>query len=338
VIELQNKSILVTGGAGFIGSHLVDALLAQEARTVVVVDNLFLGSVENLSEALKSGRVYFHREDATDLFMMDHILARHGVEVVFNLATKALLYSFENPEGAFAVNVDLVRTLLYLQRKGAFKTLIHCSSSEAYGTAQIFPMDESHPYAPATPYAAGKAAADLMALSYAHTFGAEVSIIRPFNNYGPRQNKDRGLEAVIPLTAARLLRGERPVICGDGRQTRDFIYVEDTVRGLLAACAVSASRGQVINLASGKEISIAEVIGSVCDYFGYHGEIEYREARPADVRRHRGDIRRAQEILGFEPVVGFEEGLKKTLDWYVHGLTTDFQTSLNRGPARNSNG
>ncbi|MGH7494491.1 MAG: dTDP-glucose 4,6-dehydratase [bacterium] len=317
---MKNKSILVTGGAGFIGSHLVDALLAQEARAVVVVDNLFLGSVENLSEAMKSGRVYFHREDATDMFMMDHVLAKHGVEVVFNLATKALLYSFENPEGAFSVNVDLARTLLYLQRKGVFQTLIHCSSSEAYGTAQAFPMDETHPYAPATPYAAGKAAADLMLLSYAHTFGTEVSIIRPFNNYGPRQNKDRGLEAVIPLTAARLLRGEKPVIFGDGLQTRDFIYVEDTVRGLLAAYAAPASRGQVINLASGKEISIADVIRGICDYFGYHGSIEYRPARPADVRRHRGDIRRAQEVLGFEPRVGYEEGLQKTLEWYVKEL------------------
>ncbi len=316
-LSIKDKSVLVTGGAGFIGSHLVDALLAREAGTVVVVDNLFLGAVENISDALQSGRVFFHREDAADLFLMDHLLAQHHVEVVFNLATKALLYSFENPEGAFGVNVDIMRTLLYLQRKGAFHTLVHCSSSEAYGTAQIFPMDEHHPCVPATPYAAGKAAADLMALSYAHTFGADLSIIRPFNNYGPRQNKDRGLEAVIPLTAARLLRGERPVIYGDGQQTRDFIYVEDTVRGLLAAYEFSAARGQVINLASGREITIAEVMRSICNYFDYHGPLEYRDARPADVRRHRGDIRRAQKILGFEPKVSFAEGLKKTLDWYT---------------------
>lgn len=316
MIELKGKSVLVTGGAGFIGSHLVEALLAREAGAVAVVDNLFLGSMENLSGAMKSGRVHFYREDAADLFAMDNILARHRAEAVFNLATKALLYSFDNPEGAFAVNVDIMRTLLYLQRKGAFQTLIHCSSSEAYGTAQFFPMDESHPCAPATPYAAGKAAADLMALSYAHTFGAEVAIIRPFNNYGPRQNKDRGLEAVIPLTAARLLRGERPVIYGDGLQTRDFIYVEDTVRGILLAYETPAARGQALNLASGREISIAEVIRGICQYFNYRGEIEYREGRPADVRRHCGDIRRAREILGFEPAVSFAEGLRKTLDWY----------------------
>ncbi len=314
---MKGKSVLITGGAGFIGSHLVDALLLRKANKIVIVDNLFLGSMENLSEAMKSSRMHFHREDAADLFAMDHLLARHHVEVVFNLATKALLYSFENPEGAFSVNVDIMRTLLYLQRKGAFQTLIHCSSSEAYGTAQIFPMDENHPYVPATPYAAGKAAADLMALSYAHTFGADLSIVRPFNNYGPRQNQDRGLEAVIPLTAARLMRGEKPVIYGDGLQTRDFIYVEDTVRGILAAYETPAARGQVLNLASGKEISIVEVMRGICAYFNYHGPLEYRDARPADVRRHRGDIRRAQEILGFTPRVGFEEGLKKTLDWYA---------------------
>jgi UDP-glucose 4-epimerase len=316
-IPLNGKSVLVTGGAGFIGSHLVDALLNREVGSLVVVDNLFLGSLENLEAALASGRVFFYREDAADLSAMDHLVAKHRVEVVFNLATKALLYSFENPEGAFMVNVEIVRTLLYLQRKGAFQTLIHCSSSEAYGTAQTFPMDETHPYSPATPYAAGKAAADLMALSYAHTFGADVAIIRPFNNYGPRQNKDRGLEAVIPLTAARIMRGEAPVIYGDGQQTRDFIYVEDTVRGLIASYEIPESRGQVINLASGKEISIVEVIRGICDYFKYDGPIEYRDARPADVRRHRGDIHRAQAVLGFSPKIGFDEGLQKTLDWYT---------------------
>lgn len=315
--EIKNKSVLVTGGAGFIGSHLVDALLAREASAVVVVDNLFLGSMENLAQAQHSERFHFYHEDAADLSSMDHIIAKHRIEVVFNLATKALLYSFTNPEGAFMVNVEIMRTLLYLQRKGAFKTLVHCSSSEAYGTAQIFPMDENHPFVPATPYAAGKAAADLMALSYAHTFGNDLTIVRPFNNYGPRQNKDRGLEAVIPLTAARLMRGEAPIIYGDGRQTRDFIYVDDTVRGIIAAYATPAARGQVFNLASGEEISIARVIKAICAYFNYKGAIEYREARAADVRRHRGDIQRAREALGFEPKVKFEEGLKRTLDWYM---------------------
>ena len=314
---IKEKSVLVTGGAGFIGSHLVDALLARGAGAVVAVDNLFLGSLDNLAAAQQSERFHFYREDAADLSIMDHLMARHRVEVVFNLATKALLYSFTNPEGAFMVNVEIMHTLLYLQRKGAFKTLIHCSSSEAYGTAQTFPMDENHPYVPATPYAAGKAAADLMALSYAHTFGADVTVIRPFNNYGPRQNKDRGLEAVIPLTAARLMRGEMPIIYGDGEQTRDFIYVEDTVNGLLLAYEKPAARGQVINLASGKEISIVEVMRGICAYFNYDGQIEYREARPADVRRHRGDIQRAQKILGFTPQVNFDEGLRRTLDWYT---------------------
>ncbi|NUO81154.1 GDP-mannose 4,6-dehydratase, partial [candidate division KSB1 bacterium] len=129
--------------------------------------------------------------------------------------------------------------------------------------------------------------------------------------------KDRGLEAVIPLTAARLMRGEPPIIYGDGQQTRDFIYVDDTVAGLLAAYQTPAARGQVINLASGQELSITRVMQGICAYFNYEGKIEFRAARPADVRRHRGDIQRAREVLGFAPAIDFEEGLKRTLDWYT---------------------
>ncbi len=314
---LQNLSVLVTGGAGFIGSHLADALLDQGAASVVAVDNLFLGNMVNLESAGRNERFHFYREDAADLFAMDRILAQHRIDVVFNLATKALLYSFDNPEGAFFVNVEIMRALLYLQRKGAFRTLIHVSSSEAYGTAQQVPMSEEHPYVPATPYAAGKAAADLMALSYATTFGADVAIVRPFNNYGPRQNMMGGLAAVIPLTAARILRGEPPVLHGDGSQTRDFLFVEDTVQALLAAFAAPASRGQIINIASGQETSIAEVVQAICRYFGYEGPIDRRPSRPADVQRHRGDIRKAQQLLHFTPRVPFAQGIEKTLDWYT---------------------
>ena len=313
---LENKSVLVTGGAGFIGSHLTDALLNRDVRQVVVVDNLFLGSLDNLSEVRESDRFHFYKEDASDLVIMDRLVAKHKVEVVFNLATKALLYSFENPDDAFMVNVAIARTLLHLQRKGAFKTLIHCSSSEAYGTAQSVPMAENHAYIPETPYAAGKAAADLMFISYARTFGNEITIVRPFNNYGPRQNKDRGLEALIPLTANRLMQGKKPIIYGDGMQTRDFIYVEDTVAALLAGFENFHARGQVFNIGSGEEITIKKVIQYICDYFQYRGPIEYRKTRVADVKRHIADIKLAQEVLKFEPQVSFRSGIQRTLDWY----------------------
>jgi UDP-glucose 4-epimerase len=178
-------------------------------------------------------------------------------------------------------------------------------------------MSEEHPYVPATPYAAGKAAADLMALSYVETFGADIAILRPFNNYGPRQNMNRGLEGVIPLTAARILRGQPPVIHGDGRQTRDFLFVEDTVDAIAAAYEQPATRGQVINLASGQETAIGDLIGAICRYFGYTGPIDHQPARPADVRRHRGDVTRAQDILGFSPKVSLDAGIRRTLDWYT---------------------
>jgi UDP-glucose 4-epimerase len=317
---ISECSVLVTGGAGFIGSHLVNALLDRGARRVVVVDNLFLGTLDNLATARDSDRFVFYREDAAELPAMDRILADHGCEVVFNLATKALLYSFQNPEGAFDVNTNIMRTLLYLQRKGAFQTLVHTSSSEAYGSAVEFPMSEEHPYVPATPYAAGKAAADLMAMSYVHTFQSDVSIVRPFNNYGPRQNMNRGLEAIIPLTAARIMRGESPVLHGDGLQTRDFMYVDDTIRGILAAYDDPASRGEVLNLASGIETPIRDVIDGICDYFGYRGPIDQQPPRAADVRRHRGDISKAQRLIAFAPTIEFKSGLKKTLDWYTDAV------------------
>jgi UDP-glucose 4-epimerase len=317
---LSDCSVLVTGGAGFIGSHLVNGLLARGVRRVVVVDNLFLGSLDNLVEARESDRFVFYREDAAELPAMDRILADHGCSVVFNLATKALLYSFQNPEGSFDVNTNIMRTLLYLQRKGAFETLIHTSSSEAYGSAVEFPMSEEHPYVPATPYAAGKAAADLMAMSYVHTFQSDISIIRPFNNYGPRQNMSRGLEAIIPLTAARIMRGEAPVLHGDGLQTRDFIYVDDTIDGILTAYDTPATRGEIMNLASGIETPIRNVIDGICEYFGYKGPIDQHPPRQADVRRHRGDIAKAERLIGFAPTTDFATGLKRTLDWYTKAV------------------
>ena len=262
-MNINNKNILVTGGAGFIGSHLVDGLLNKQAGKVVVVDNYFLGNDENLADAIKTERLIVYKDDARNLGTMKAIIKNEEIEIVFNLATIALNYSFFNPIDAYMVNVSIAETLLHLLSDGTYKTLIHSSSSEAYGTAQYTPMDENHPLNPTTPYAAGKAAADLMIMSFYNVFKYDIAIVRPFNNYGPRQNMDGPLAGIIPNTIKKILNGENPYIEGDGQQTRDYIYVQDTVDAFIKVYENEKTRGQIINVGSSKMLTIKEIIQTI---------------------------------------------------------------------------
>jgi UDP-glucose 4-epimerase len=312
---MRDRSVLVTGGAGFIGSHLVDRLLKRGAR-VVVVDNFFLGKRENLEEARTSGGpLTIIHEDAADLPAMREILERHRVQDVFDLATKALEYSFDNPRGAFEVNTGVTLTLAELLRKGHYERLIHTSSSEAFGTAVTRPMTEDHPRHPTTPYAAGKAAADMALHSYVKTFGLDVRVVRPFNNYGPRQNAG-SYAGVVPKTMERLLRGEPPILHGDGSQGRDFVYVEDVAEGLLAVAECDAARGLELNLASGRETPIRELLETLCAIASFRGEWIREPRRAADVDHHIGDASRLAEVTGFRPPTTLAAGLERTWAWY----------------------
>ena len=313
---LQARRVLVTGGAGFIGSHLVDKLLAQGAERVVVVDNFFLGKRENLAQAQARGgplRVIY--EDAADLPALREILERERIADVYNLATKALEYSFDNPVGAFAVNTDIAATLAELLRKEHYERLIHTSSSEAFGTARTRPMAEDHPREPTTPYAAGKASADLLLHSYVRTFGLDIRILRPFNNYGPRQNWG-AYAGVVPKTALRLLRHQPPIVHGDGSQGRDFVYVEDVADALLAVAGCPEARGRELNVASGVETPIREVIEILCECAGFQGEWVHEERRAADVDHHIGDGRLLTEVTGYRPGTTLRAGLERTFAWY----------------------
>ena len=316
--KVEGKNFLVTGGAGFIGSHLCDALLEKGAGKVVCLDNFFLGKMENIAEAMRHENFVLYRDDARNFGVVEAIIEREGIEIVFNMATIALNYSFFNPFDAYMVNVSIANTLLELLKIGKYKTLIHTSSSEAYGTAQYSPMDENHPTDPTTPYAAGKAAADIMVHSFAKVLPLDIAIVRPFNNYGPRQNAEGPLAGIIPETAKRLKNGGKPLIHGDGEQTRDFIYVKDTVRGLIMAYENENSRGQIMNLGSGKDISMNHLLQEICDYMGYKGEWEHHESRTSDVRKLCADISKARKLIGFEPEMPFEKGIKETLDWYMN--------------------
>ena len=317
MLSIKGKTVLVTGGAGFIGSHLCDTLLEKGAGKVVCLDNFFLGKMENLQEATSHENFVLYHDDARNFVTVQAILGKEQVDVVFILATIALNFSFFNPFDAYMVNVEIANTLLELLKMEQYRTLIHVSSSEAYGSARYSPMDENHPTDPTTPYAAGKAAADLMIHSFSKVLDLDISIIRPFNNFGPRQNAEGPLAAIIPATARKIRQGETPMIEGTGEQTRDFIYVKDTVRALVAAYENEDSRGKIINIGSGSDISINYLMKKICDYLGYDGEIERRESRKSDVQKLCASSDRAKKYLGFTPEYTFEEALKETLDWYI---------------------
>jgi UDP-glucose 4-epimerase len=311
--EIKGANILITGGAGFIGSHLTDRLIEEDAAKVVIVDNLFLGKLENLKSALEHGAAFI-RDDAEIEGTLSYLIAEHGIDIVFNCATKALNYSFINPLNAYMTNVRIMAHLLELQRGRAFKTLCHFSSSEVYGTAVYEPMDEDHPMNPTTTYAAGKAAADIMLYSYVKQYALDAFIVRPFNNYGPRQNSEGPLAGIIPITTRRILSGEPPEIHGTGEQSRDFIYVFDTVDAIMKLYGKLAS-GEAVNISTNGQISVNELVGRIAEAMDYDGEIVRKAARTADVFCHNASNAKMRELISFSPTP-FEEGLRETLAWY----------------------
>jgi UDP-glucose 4-epimerase len=317
VRTLTGKRVLVTGGAGFIGSHLVDRIITDAPADLVVVDNLFLGREDNLAAARKAfPALRFVREDASDYDAMARIATDAGTEVIFSLAVIPLPTSLERPRWTIDVNVAIATVAGELIREGRAETLIHFSSSEAYGSAQYAPMDEAHPLAPCTPYAASKAAGDHVVLSYCETFGIDAAIVRPFNNYGPRQN-DGAYAGIIPIVVRRALRGEGVTISGDGEQTRDFTFVRDTAEAAVRVYGEPATRARVLNVATGREVSINDLVRRILDVMESTAPISYGPPRPGDVRRHCGDVARLRVLTGFEPGPMTEAALRETVRWYA---------------------
>jgi UDP-glucose 4-epimerase len=316
--SLAGKSVLVLGGAGFIGSHLVDRLVEEGVRRVSVVDNLFLGREANLSQARDrlGGALRFHRLDGTDDEALARVIGEDETEVVFNLAVVPLPASLEQPRWSVEHNVDLALIPCELLREGLFETLIHVSSSEAYGSAAYVPMDEAHPPVPSTPYAASKLAGDQIVLSYQHTFGLDAAIVRPFNNFGPRQNSG-SYAGIIPIVVSRATAGESIEIFGDGEQTRDFVFVRDTADAMIRMYEEPATRGRVVNVASGREVSVNDLVRLLLDALGSDVPVRHVEPRPGDVRRHWASIDLARELIGYEPSTSLRDGLAETVAWYL---------------------
>jgi UDP-glucose 4-epimerase len=313
---------LVTGGAGFIGSHIVDALLARGAAFVAATDNFSLGKRANLAPALSAHPALRLLEaDCTSAAAMREVSAEIGkVDWCIHCAVEPLEHSLVDPQGSFHRNVVMCEVVCELQRSGAFERLLAFSSSEVYGTALTSDMPETHPYEPHTPYAAAKCAGDLLVQSYVRTFRTPAVVLRPFNNYGPRQNASE-FAGIVPRTLKRLADGQAPILSGTGAQTRDFCYVEDTARAVLAvldACAAEPARldGRVYNVASGVETSMQTLVAQLAELWGWRGEIERQPARPGDVMRHKGSMEKFERELGPLPRTPFAVGLARTVAWY----------------------
>ena len=308
----SERRVLVTGGAGFIGSNLCDALLKAGAR-VVVVDDLSVGKRENLRESEAKGLIFVQGSVLEPQAWSHHL---PGTTHVFHMAVACLRRSFDQPMTVHDINAGGTLAVLECCRQSVpdLQRFVYVSSSEVYGTALRAPMDEDHPLRPTTVYGASKLAGEL----YALTSGLPVTVARPFNTYGPREHHQGASGEVIPRFAVRIANGLPPLIFGDGSQTRDFTHVSDTARGLMLMGERPEALAQTINLARGQEVSIARIAGFLLEKMGRSDlQPELRGARPADVDRHFADTQRAGELLGFRARLSIEEGLDQYVGWFT---------------------
>jgi nucleoside-diphosphate-sugar epimerase len=303
-------SYLVTGGAGFIGSHLVEEL-ARRGERVRVADNLSTGKRANLAHIRGVDLV---EGDLTDLAVARR--ACDGVEYVLHQAAiPSVPRSVADPISSNRANIDATLNVLVAARDTGVRRVVYACSSSAYGDTPTLPKHEEMPTAPLSPYALQKLVGEQYLQLFTSLYGLETVTIRYFNVFGPRQDPASPYSGVISLFTSALLDGRRPTICGDGEQTRDFTYVANVVDGVLRACTADAS-GQVINVATGGRVSINELCRTLCELLRVDIEPEYIDARPGDVRDSQADIGRARRVLGYEPLVPFKDGLRRTIEWF----------------------
>lgn len=309
-------TILVTGGAGFIGSHLVDALVVA-GHEVTVLDDLSTGSRENLDQATRQGGVRLVEGSILDPDAV--AVAMVGCDRVFHLAVQCVRRSLGHPLENHEVNATGTLRVLEAARRHGVRRFLYCSSSEVYGNSGDGLLHEGSPLAPTTVYGAAKLAGEYYTLAYARTYGLPVVVARPFNAYGPREHDQGDLAEVIPRFVIRVLNGLPPVIFGDGSQGRDFTYVTEVARGLLMTGFSDALAGDVVNLARGSMITIREVAAAVTRLLGRPDLAPaFTAPRPGDVQALHADTRRAREFLGYQAALSFEEGLRLYLDWFRH--------------------
>lgn len=305
-------SCLVTGGAGFVGSHLVDALVARGDR-VRVLDDLSTGREANLERV--HGRVAFLRGDIRDPRILRQ--AVEGAELVFHQAALASVpRSVADPISTHEVCATGVLRLLLAARDAGVRRVIYAGSSSAYGDAARLPKREDDITEPLSPYAAAKLAGEHYCAAFSRVYGLETVRLRYFNVFGPRQPPDSAYAAVIPLFLEAMLAGRRPVIHGDGEQSRDFTYVDDVVQANLLAAAAPGVSGRVYNIACGRRTSLLELVATLNSLLRTRISPIHDDPRPGDVRHSQADISRAREDLGFAPKVSLEDGLRRCIEYF----------------------
>jgi len=302
--------VLVTGGAGFIGSHIVDALVESGAR-VRVVDNLSTGHLENLRSV--GDRIDFLEGDLADSAIAQR--AVDGVELVFHeAALPSVPRSVANPRETHLASVEATFNLLLAAKEKGVRRVVYAASSSAYGDQPTLPKIESMRPEPLSPYAAAKLVGEYYCQVFNRSYGLETVCLRYFNIFGPRQDPGSPYSGVISLFTDRLLKGERPIIYGNGEQTRDFTYVSNAVEANLLAAETNRGVGEVINIANGQQVSINQLFELIRGITGREQiEPEYREARTGDILHSLADLSRAREYLEFRPRIGLEEGLRLTI-------------------------
>lgn len=302
---------LVTGGAGFIGSHLVEELVRRGQR-VRVLDSFITGKRENLSGI---AGVELIEGDLADLATCRR--AADGIEFVLHQgAIPSVPRSVQDPVTSNRANIDGSLNILVAARDAGVKRLVYAGSSSAYGDTPTLPKHEEMPTRPLSPYALQKLVAEQYCRMFTALYGFETVTIRYFNVFGPRQDPGSPYSGVISLFAASLLAGRAPVIYGDGEQTRDFTYVANVVDGVLRACEAPKAAGQVVNVATGGRISLNELLRTMNRILGTDLKATFREPRAGDVKDSQADITKAAGLLGYTPLVQLEEGLRRTLEWF----------------------
>ncbi len=303
---------LVTGGAGFIGSNIVDELV-RRGHDVVVLDNLSAGKEENLVGVRK--KIEFRAESITDLAAVQS--ASKGADYVIHLAARTSVpRSVQNPLETNSVNIDGTLNVLVAARDAKVRRFVYAASSSAYGETPTLPKTEAMQPAPISPYGVTKYVGEIYAQVFGRVYGLENASVRFFNVFGPRQDPTSQYSGVLSRFMLAVIEGKQPVIYGDGEQSRDFTYIDNIVDETLRACEAKGASGMVFNGGTGARITLNEVLKLLEKISGKKIEAKYDPPRTGDIRDSQADVSLAHKVLGYQPLVHFEEGLRRTWDWY----------------------